>query len=230
MRDEEYVYVSDVRDKKITARSARHQRTHNGRRGRVKLPSDFLTKKELEAMNGEMKAYRLNDPMSWKEFKSMPDDLKETYIKLIRERYNPYDFSIAEMMGVHRVTFANEMKRLNLGVGKKHGGERTWDKEGWNRWSKGIPADDSNKDIDTPDELIAECEELPPEIADREFTEIKPAPIGIKEEILRAWQKAIPSSGNMTFNGDAEAALRTMIDLLGGADVHLTITWETCDE
>lgn len=231
MKDEEYVFVSDVRDKKTTARSARNQRTHNGRRGRVKLPSDFLTKKELKAMNGEVKSYRLNDPMPWKEFKSMPDDLKVTYVKLIRQRYNPYDASIAEMMGVHKVTFANEMKRLNLGVGKNHGGTRQWDKEGWFKWSKGIPADATNDGNDTPAELITECEELPPESADREFTEIEPAPIEIVEDVPETPLKVIPCSGNMTFNGyDAEAALKTMIDILKGANVRLTIAWETCDD
>lgn len=216
MKDEEYVFISDVREKKTTARSARNQRTHNGRRGRVKLPSDFLTKKELKAMNGEVKSYKLNDPMKWQEFKSMPDDLKVTYIKLIRQRYNPYDASIAEMLGVHKVTFSKEVKRLNLGVGKNHGGTKLWDKEGWLKWSKGIPADATNDGIDTPAELIAECEELPPEFADRDFTKIEPAPIEIEEEVHEASLKAIPCSGNMTFNCEAEVALRTMIDILGG--------------
>ena len=82
MKDETYAFISDVKDKKITARSARHTRTHCGKGGRVRFPSDNLSKKELQKMNGECKSFRLNDPMVWKEFKSMPDDLKITYIKL----------------------------------------------------------------------------------------------------------------------------------------------------
>ena len=35
-------------------------------------------------MSGECKSYRLNSPMSWDEFKAMPDDIKITYIKLLR--------------------------------------------------------------------------------------------------------------------------------------------------
>ena len=46
-------------------------------------------------MNGECKSYRLNDPMAWKEFKSMPDDLKITYINLLRKKFNVPGTSIA---------------------------------------------------------------------------------------------------------------------------------------
>ena len=88
MKDETYLFVSDMKDKKVTARSARNKRTHCGKGGRVRFPSDNLSKKELQKMNGECKAYRLNDPMGWKEFKAMPDDLKITYIKLLRKEFN----------------------------------------------------------------------------------------------------------------------------------------------
>ena len=84
MKDETYVFIQDVKEKKTTARSARHTRTHCGRGGRVRLPSDNLSKKELMKMSGECKSYRLNSPMSWDEFKAMPDDIKITYIKLLR--------------------------------------------------------------------------------------------------------------------------------------------------
>lgn len=216
MKDEEYLFFSDARDKKNIARSARNQRTHNGKRGRVKLPSDYLTKKELKAMNGDVKSYRLNDPMNWKEFKSMPNDLKRTYIKLIREKYSPYDKAIAEMFGVHVVTFSNEMKHLGMCVGKHRNGMRKMDKEGWLKWSKGIPAtkdDISEEEIIEP-ELVCECEEV---VQANEETAVWREPI-LEEHILR---KAVPCSGNMTFNGAAEAALQTVLDLLGGGKCPL---------
>lgn len=45
MNDIEYEFTKDVIEKKITARSARSTRTHNGKRGAVKFPSDYKTKK-----------------------------------------------------------------------------------------------------------------------------------------------------------------------------------------
>ena len=85
MKDEEFVFRADSREKAITARSARHARTHCGHGGRVRLPSDNLSKKELMKMSGECKSFRLNDPMGRKEFMSMPDDLKIVYIQAIRK-------------------------------------------------------------------------------------------------------------------------------------------------
>lgn len=156
MRDEEYLFHADVRGKKNIARSARNTRTHCGKSGRVKFPSDYMTKKELNAMNGEVKSYRLNEPMSWKEFKELPDDIKVTYIKLLREKFNCFDSAIAEMMGINKVTFSQEIKRLGLGHGTKHGGNRTWnEKEAFYAWAHGVPAPIPAED---PDVTVTEEE------------------------------------------------------------------------
>ena len=77
MKDETYAFISDVKEKGFTARSARHTRTHCGKGGRVRLPSDNLSKKELEKLNGECKSFRLNDPMGRKEVIDTILSLKE---------------------------------------------------------------------------------------------------------------------------------------------------------
>lgn len=41
--DEEYAYRQDCKEKAITARSARYKRTHCGKGGAVKFPSDYMT-------------------------------------------------------------------------------------------------------------------------------------------------------------------------------------------
>ena len=52
MTDEKYTYIQDVRDKKVTARSARSKRTHNGKGGSVKFPSDYMTQNiQWDVMN-----------------------------------------------------------------------------------------------------------------------------------------------------------------------------------
>ena len=82
MDDEKYVFFQDVREKKVTGYSARKQRSHCGKAG-CKLPSDYLTKKEIKNMSGEVKSYRLNEPMTYAEFRLMPEDLQKTYIILL---------------------------------------------------------------------------------------------------------------------------------------------------
>ena len=45
--DEQYEMIRDSREKKSIAASAFKQKTHCGKGGRVKFPSDYMSKKEL---------------------------------------------------------------------------------------------------------------------------------------------------------------------------------------
>ena len=139
MKDETYVFISDVKEKGSIGRSARHRKTHAGKGGRVRLPSDNLSKKELMKMSGECKSYRLNEPMAWKEFKAMPDDIKVTYIKLLRQKFNVPDKQIAKMMCINSCSFSETMKKLGLSVGNGvRSGSTKWDKEGFYAWVNGV--------------------------------------------------------------------------------------------
>lgn len=227
MKDEEFVYREEVRDKANVARSAHHKRSHTGKGGRVKFPSDYMTKKEKEAMNGEVKSYRLNEPMTWKEFKAMPDDIKVTYIKLLRERFNCFDSAIAEMMGVSKVTLSTEIKRIGLGHGTKHGGHRAWDeKEAFYAWCSGVSVKldavgESNEEQPVVEEVAVETpvEEIP----------FMPVTKDFFEEIVLE-KKAIPESGTMVFEGKVEKILKSIGNLLGGANVHISVTWDVLED
>jgi hypothetical protein len=199
----------------------------------VKFPSDNLSKKELQAMNGEVKTYRLNNPMKWDEFKAMPDDIKITYIKALRQKFNVDGKSIAEMLGVSAYTFSHEIVRLGISTGKNSRGRCTqWDKEGWFAWRNGAPVHESDP-VDVVDEDA--CEKAPENFDDIQSEgnfccepvhapEIPALPVG------KQIQKAIPSSGSMTFEGFVESILNTLSVLLGGADVHISITWDVLSE
>ncbi len=91
-------------------------------------------------MNGEVKSYRLNEPMSWKEFKDLPDDIKVVYIKALRQKFNVPGKYIAVMMGVNACYYSKEINRLGISEGKNCRGRCTpWDKEGWLAWRNGAP-------------------------------------------------------------------------------------------
>lgn len=215
MKDETYLFLQDSREKKNIARSARNKRTHTGKRGGVKLPSDYMTEKEKRKMNGEVKSYRLNSPMKWDEFKSMPDDVKIIYIKAIWERYNAPDTYIAQMFGVYRMTVSREVARLGIKNGKAVRGRQKWDKAGFLAWS-------GSETVPTTDPV--EAQEMPePEQHEEPVADpvVEIPPVRIEK------LKAIPGSGSMTFEGSVEAVLRSIQDLLGGANVHISITWDT---
>lgn len=83
MSDFEY----DVWQKKILARSARHKK--NGSKSKkCTLPSDHMSKKEREAMNGEVKSLKLTEKYTYKEFKAFSDDMKKEYLDNLRVKYN----------------------------------------------------------------------------------------------------------------------------------------------
>lgn len=229
MKDEEYLFASDSRDKKITARSAGKRRTHNGKRGAVRFPSDNLTKKEREAMNGECRSYRLNDPMKWAEFKSMPDDLKATYIRLLRERFNVPDSRIAQMMGVHKVTFSNLARTIGAARGSSRSGTMHWKEDEWVLWCNGMPVEKGTAAEEAETEPVAPCESAeesrePAAVngADRADAPQEPA----REEK----GTPVPGSGNLGFVCPAEDALRAVAVLLGGTRVRISIAWETAEE
>lgn len=121
MTDEEYIFRTECAEKKLTARGSFNRRSHAGKGGRVKMPSDYMTKKERDKMNGEVQSYNLNSPMKWKQFKQMPDDIKREYINSIVEKFDPQQIAIAEMLGVSTRTISN-LCREQLGISFERGG------------------------------------------------------------------------------------------------------------
>lgn len=224
MEDEKYIYQQEQREKKIISYSAKNARTHCGKRGAVKLPSDYLTKKELESMNGEVKSYHLNDPMTWREFRALPDDIKIIYIKLLREKFNVPDKVIAEtMLHVNKKTFGECVRALGIGVGK-HSCKSRWNHSEWQAWiGDTVPApvveSAAEPDVVEDDEPCAAPTE---DVVEPDVVKILP------DHAEPA--HAIPWRGNMEFNGLADEALETVRELLRNANVHIYITWEPYEE
>lgn len=161
MKDETYVFISDVKEKGSIGRSAKARRTHTGKGGRVRLPSDNLSKKELMKMSGECKSYRLNDPMTWKEFMSMPDDIKVAYIKLLRQKFNAPGKYISQMLGINNGYYSKEINRLGISEGKNCRGRCTpWDKEGFWAWANGV----DKLPTPVPEEPVEEPAQEEPEV------------------------------------------------------------------
>lgn len=114
LSDEMQDFYDDCRDKKITARSAKNRRGKRSKSGPAKFSTDYLTQKQLRAMNGEVATYRLGAPMKWDEFNNMPDDLKAMYIKKLRKQYNVPDEVLAYSMGVDILEFGEWLNKLKL--------------------------------------------------------------------------------------------------------------------
>lgn len=179
-------------------------------------------------MNGEPTTYRINSPMTWDEFKTIPDDLKVLYVGWIRDTFGATDKAIAEMLGVDKAWFSKTMRSLGA-VGPKRGPRATWDTEGFAVWCNSVAADETAaaepaaeakteaKDL-VAVEPVYTLRDLIEEAAnstDRPF---------IPEEI-EPETDLIPTAGWMNFEGPADQALRAVDKMLGKANVRLHISW-----
>ena len=188
-------------------------------------------------MNGEVKSYRLNDPMKWAEFKTMPDDVKIMYIKALKQKWNVPSIYIARMLGVSDSCIFNEITRLGIASGKSTKGlRRNWDKEGFLAWCNGAPipaADPTEETTETVEQSVDEAQETERQIASLEEI-CDPVPVPVPEikvlPVDKEKNKAIPDSGSMTFEGSVESILNTLSVLLGGANAHISITWDVLSD
>lgn len=184
MSDEAYELMKDTREKKHTAASAFKTRTHCGKGGRVKFPSDYLSKKELKAMNGKVKEYNMNKPMNWETFKTMPQDLQIEYVKSLREKFGVPDKNLAEAMGVHPTTLCRYFRCLRVSQGSQAGsGHKKWDSTEFDKWWNMV-----EEDVDM-DENTEETETMV-----EEATEEVTGPIDINKPITWAEFRSLPDA------------------------------------
>ena len=219
MIDEEYVFRSECADRKRTARGSFNKRSHAGKGGRVKMPSDYMTKKERDKMNGEVQSYNLNSPMKWAQFKQMPDDIKREYLNSIISKYNPQQAALAEMFGISRNTVCNMFRELGMPFRGNVSAVRTGRNDAFWAW------------VNSANEVTRDVREEPlpvVEVATPTEPVIKPAesprscPVGV----------GIPINGVLEFsNTTAQDAFNAAYALLTTAELQkLVITWEAAND
>ena len=87
MTDAEYLFKQDVREKKRNGYGVYHKK--NGSKSKkCSLPSDKLTRKEKQALNGECVVWDYKKFYALNEFKSMPIDIQVGYINSLMNRYD----------------------------------------------------------------------------------------------------------------------------------------------
>lgn len=144
MDDAKYLFVTDVADKKNIARSS-HNKVYSGPGGRfLGLRQENMTDKELAKMNGEVKTYNLDAPMTYTEFRGMPKDLQKEYIVKLQKRFRATDYMIANLFGFGKVTGYNIRSGLgipSIGRGSRSISERP-NFKAFDDWRHGIKPED----------------------------------------------------------------------------------------
>lgn len=83
--DEEYLFKQTEIERKKLGYGDKHKKRQGGRY--VRLPSDNLTKKEREAMNGDVKTWKEKPYYTWDEFRALPDDVALKWVNSLINRY-----------------------------------------------------------------------------------------------------------------------------------------------
>ena len=85
-------------------------------------------------MNGEIREYRMNSPITYAEFKKYPDDLKKKYIQRLRDMFDVSDTDIAAMMGVKAKTLNAALIKIDARGGRR--GKRKADYVAFEKWKR----------------------------------------------------------------------------------------------
>ena len=97
MNDAEYIFKQTEIERKKNGYGDRHKKRQGGKT--VRFPSDYLTKKEREAMSGEVITYKDKPFYTREEFQELPDDLRLKWVNSIINRYG------VALTGVSRIIF-----------------------------------------------------------------------------------------------------------------------------
>ena len=205
-------------------------------------------------MNGEVKSYNLNRPMTWEEFRSMPQDLQIMYIKKLRNEFGVPDNVLGKAMGICRSSFSKAMRDLNLSLGKGAGATgRQWlNSEKSSKfseyWSKFNKKDDAVKE-DSVEEKNEALEEM--DISEEKSNDYTMDDIDISEmdcsadelfhygtkynsgrypsttvdHIVEPEHITIPTGGRLSFDCKFDDAVKVLESILSGTNVRLNVDW-----
>lgn len=159
----------DSMQKKRIARGAMNKVRHTG----CTLPHEHLTKKELKKMNGEVKTYKLDAPMTWMEFRKLPEDLKKKYIANLRDLYHANCTMLARMFDVKINTLseyfkAHSIARFSSKEGTKYGKDKNI-QAAWEAFCNGVVGGGDSLSQVTPQEVIRNIEETGPKMIEMDF-------------------------------------------------------------
>ena len=113
MTDEEYVFRETERERKRDGRGAFNKKRQGGKT--VRFPSDYMTKKEREAMNGEITSWKEKEFYTYEEFKKLPQDVQIRHLNSVMTRFNCGLKTIAEVeLAADARTFQNYVTNNGL--------------------------------------------------------------------------------------------------------------------
>ena len=185
----------DVMQKKRIARGAAARKIGSKSR-KCTLPSDYLTAAQKKARNGKMSTYNLNRPMSFAEFRAMPEDLQHEYATKLRDKYHASLAVVATMFGVAPETVRTAFNLCGVNTSVK----MIMSREQAARWNEWLASASEAEAVEETPEPEAETEAETEDKVERLYV-----PQPRRAEMLR---------GSFTMTGTAAEILRRLAVLM----------------
>ena len=114
MTDERYVFNQDVAERSKMKTGAFHKK--NGSKSKkCTLPSDHLTPKQKQKLNGSCESIKLNEPChDWDKFKKLSKETKAEYIHNLVNNFGARRSDVAEMFGVDPRSLTNYLYTVGI--------------------------------------------------------------------------------------------------------------------
>lgn len=217
MNDAIYAYKEDVKERKSLVSAARH-RKNGSKSKKCTLPSDNLSYYQRKKLNGEVKSYSMNRPMTWKEFQTYPDDLQETYLATLVDGFHVSMKQIGDMMVISNTRLNKMIKEKGFTKIHLTRGRRVVTKEdieSWNEflgdWPTGRYSGHYYGSKSTDD-----SEDLVEDISDQETAEGATEPLEqpVCEEVALIESKPIMEMNRFSIGYDGEINLNDVVAYL----------------
>ena len=142
MTDAEYLFRQTSSERKRIGRGDYNKKRQGGKV--IRFPSDGLSRKEKKALNGEVMTYRFYKPITWEEFKKLPNDIRQEYLDMIKEKFGLIPGPLmAESFGVVYSVFTAFLCDNKLTFRNSNGKKvrtktflATEDGKAWAKWHK----------------------------------------------------------------------------------------------
>lgn len=216
MNEYEYSFLSTSQERKRLAKGAR-ARKNGSRSKKCSLPSDRLTKKQKEELNGKVITYNPNKPMTWIEFMELPPDLQHDYLTRLVNDYKGHRKDICKMFDISSSTLYRFVKeRMSDKVIFPMDGPKGTAPE----WLNFIGADEPKaEDVILPSENVI--------VAPAASDEVKqPIPADASDELATVDLEIL--SGTLRYIGDPRAVFEKALLALDPSKVYrISVMFDT---
>lgn len=220
----------DVKQKKNIAHGA-FARKRGSKSKKCTLPSDLLTDAQKRKLNGPCVEVKLDEPMQWETFKSLPVSLAKEYIAHLREAYNPSQTMLGNMFGVSAPVICRTFKTLGIESApakRMDFGEATKIKQAkWDAFCHGVVGGGSNLIIEDANDQIEPDNDVIETLYTSGLSQLTEEDIARECGVIAHKPTTRATTLCASFNGFPDlATLESFYRLVGTDSVRVTINIE----